>query len=147
MNQITEKNKHGGKRTGSGRKPGVQSEFTKERQETERDTLKMYRDRVSKIAGKLLEAQTVEALGFHKMVRIEVAKNKKTKELYTVTNPEEFDSLLENGILGVDYLLVAAASPNYKASESIFNRAFGRPKETIEHQGADGEPLRIILDL
>lgn len=144
MDTDTEKpkKKNGGYRPGGGRPKGSISPQTKEKM----DALKMYRERVSKIAGKLLEAQTVEALGFHKMVRIETKKNGKYKEICTVTNPEEFDSLLADGVLGKDYILVAAASPNYKASESILNRAFGRPTETVEVSGRDGKPMIIRLD-
>lgn len=142
MNDIPQTAKFGGKQKGAGRPKGSITAQTKQKI----DALKMYRERVSVIAGKLLEAQTVEALGFHKMVRIELKKNKKHKELYTVKDPEEFDSLLSDGVCGVDYLLVAAAAPNYKASESILNRAFGRPTETVEVSGRDGQPMIIRLD-
>lgn len=150
--------KNGGARKGAGRKPGsVSLERKKQLLELEgqkietSEVLKQYTARANRIAGTLFNSKVVEAVGYHKMVRIEIKKNKKTKtqhvkELYTVTDPEEFDSLLENGVVGVDYLLVVAAGPNYKALESLENRAWGKPTETIQHEGADGGPLRIIID-
>jgi hypothetical protein len=158
MNQIPTLKQNGGKRPGSGRKKGVVSlerlaqlkEVEVQKIETT-EVLKQYTQRANRIAHKLFESKVVEAVGYHKMVRIEVKTNKKTKskhvkELYTVTNPEEFDSLLENGVVGVDYLLVVASGPNYKALESLENRAWGKPTETIQHEGSDGGPLRIIID-
>lgn len=150
MNQISNnKKKNGGARPGAGRKKGSVTQKTLDMQAA----LKRYRERANRIGDALFESKVTEALGYHKMVRIELGKkNKKTgtitktKELYTVTDPEEFDHLLATGVLDVDYMLVVAAHPNYKAAESIENRSWGKPTETVQHEGSDGGPLRIIID-
>lgn len=136
---TTEKKKRKG---GPGRPKGKLMQKTLDM----RAALERYRERTNKIGDKLFESKAIEALGYHKMVRIEKTKNKKYEEVYTVTDPEEFDNLILNGDLGKDFILVAAAPPNYKAAESIENRAWGKPIETVEHSGIDGEPMIIKLD-
>jgi len=122
----------------AGRKKGSVNKDTKIVQAMQ----KTFREKVSKMATKLMKAQAVQALGYHKMLAVtRDADGKMSVE--TVRDKKRFDDFLENGVLGKDYMLVVAKEPDYKASDALMNRAWGRPKETVEVQGEEGGPLLI----
>jgi len=123
---------------GPGRPAGSKNKKTVEKDAA----MKRFKDRVFKVTDKLFESQLVEATGYHVMV----AFDKGAKKLLQVTDKKKFNKLLETGTEGKDYLFVVAAAPDYKASDALLNRAFGRPTESVELTGKGGQPMIIKLD-
>lgn len=95
----------------------------------------------------LIDAQ----LDLGKGVMVMFAREKNSEgarigKLYRVTSPEEMlDLLNSDGTNGVDYYYLSAKDPDGKMLDSLMNRVFGRPKETIEVQAADGATLMDII--
>ena len=130
--------------------------------------LEQIRNRASSIAGSLLGAQALIAMGTHTLMRIdedvsyretgvdksEAPKKSKyvTKKFSVVTDPDEiktvfntFEDIDGSGIVDGKYYFVTHKEPQNNAIESIFNRTWGRPTESIEVSGKDGIPLIINL--
>lgn len=135
--------KIGGKRVGAGRKKG-RSKKTLERQVV----LDALRQRVMKNVDGLLNAQISKAKGqsfVYRIDDIEEGKHKR-KENVLVTDEEEIKLALdsiENGNNGDDgYYYITSKEPDNQALDSLFNRTFGRPTESIELTGKGGEPLK-----
>lgn len=131
----------GGKRKGAGRKKGGQNASTKLRDAAH----SKFKDKAAKIAQTLLRAQTVEAIGYHRIIAITIDREG-NKHVETIKDEKKIEKLLAEGTLGVDYHIIAGKDPNYKASDAILNRAFGRPKETVELQGEGGGPIMINFE-
>lgn len=133
--------KNGGARKGAGRKKGGVNKATKEKHAA----FKVFKKKAERMANVLLKAQSVEALGYHKIIAIKIdAEGNKSVE--TVTNEKRIEKLLAEGELGVDYHIIVGKEPNFRASDSILNRVFGRPKETVEISGEGGGPIMINFD-
>lgn len=99
------------------------------------------RQRTLKAADKLLNIQLIAATGTHKMVV--VGKDSQGKlTARAVKEGKEMQNLLDTGEYGKDYLIVAATEPDWKAADAMLNRTFGKPKETIELEGAK----KILVD-
>jgi len=130
--------------------------------------LEAWRDRAAKLSGNLLGAQTLVAMGTHTLMRIdekvsyrESGKTDKkgnpvkskyvTKEFTVVTDPKEIERVLNefedvdgSGVVDEQYYFITHKEPQNQAIDSILNRTFGRPVETIELGNKDGEPFVII---
>lgn len=89
-----------------------------------------FEKRASKMSSKLYNAQAVQALGSWKMITIKIIDGVKT--VTTIRDEKEIEKLLDHGEINVDYFLVVGAMPDYKASDAILNRAWGKPKESID---------------
>lgn len=87
--------------------------------------------RASKMSSKLYNAQAVQALGSWKMITITTDEFGQ-KHVRTIRDEKEIEILLDTGEVNVDYFLVVGAMPDYKASDAILNRAWGKPKESID---------------
>lgn len=110
---------------GGGRPKGSLSPETKLKIKAE----KVLKKRIYKITDKLFNAQAVVALGSYKMVVKKVEAGIISFE--TVRDDERMQDLLDNGIHGQDYLILAGAIPEWKAADALLNRAYGKAKESL----------------
>lgn len=95
-------------------------------------------------AHKLINSQKVVAEGYYKMITITKVGGVITTR--TIHDQETFDDLLENGEIGKDYHIVAAAAPDAKAANMLLDRGVGKAVETLDIGSKDGKPLIIRLD-
>jgi len=136
------------------------------------DRLKVFeqlKDRGAKMAQSLIGSQALIAHGTHTLMRIDesveyrdTGKTDKqgnpskarfvTKKYEVVTNPKEIEKVFNSfqdvdgsGVVDDKYYFVTHKDPQNNAIDSILNRVFGRPTESIEVSGKDGEPLAINL--
>lgn len=54
------------------------------------------------------------------------------KHVETIRDEKRIENLLDTAELGVDYFIVVGALPDNKAADSILNRAWGKPAETLD---------------
>lgn len=112
---------------------------------------------VAKIAKQLLLAQATEALGARQLIRKDEIYNKKGKmvkvEFNVVTDPKEMERVFNewqdidgSGEVDGKFYMTTIDKPNYRASDALLNRAFGRPKETVKLSGDKDAPLLIRFD-
>ncbi len=138
---------HGGKREGSGRPEGSLNKKTLER----KVALDAFKDRVVKNANKLFNAQLGLAVGVQYLFRIDEVektnaqgKTYKTKEHVLVTDPDEIKEALDNELVnGEDYYYITTKTPDNKAIDSMFDRTFGKAKETLELE--NNNPITQVL--
>lgn len=143
-NKSVKSKQNGGARANAGRKKGSENADTKER----RIALERFKSRVAKKIDKIFNAQADLALGTSHLFRIDtIGEGEKSKKVHTlVTDPDEIKSFLDGEFEnGQDYYYITTKSPNNLALESLLNRTFGRPKETIEIE--DSSPKRIIMEV
>lgn len=125
---------NGGARPGAGRKKGGKNAETIEREAA----LTAFRRRVIKHADELFDSQMQLARGCSILYRIdEVGKR---KEHVIVTSAEEIKRFLD-GETGADYYYITTEKPDNKAVDSLLDRALGKPTQSIEMSGRDGEPI------
>lgn len=93
----------------------------------------VFNQRASRMAGKLLDAQAVIALGTHHMVVKSIVEGK--VHLNIVRDDKRQQELLDTGIYGQDYLIIEGTPGDWRAADAILNRAWGKPKETLELEG------------
>lgn len=112
------------------------------------------KQQIAGIAKQLTFAATIEAFGSYSIIRKDEMYNKKTKKTtikwtQVVDDDEILDVMNElgdidsRGVVGDKYYIITKDKPNYKAVESLLNRSFGRPKESLELSGQDGAPILI----
>lgn len=89
------------------------------------------KQRIFAMADKLLNAQAIAALGTHRMIVLSLDDDGK-KHIETVRDEKRMDNLLEKGVYGEDYLILAGAEPDWKAADALLTRALGKPKETLD---------------
>lgn len=94
--------------------------------------------RVSNALQPLLDAQIALAKGQAFLFKIE-GKGKK-REHVLVTDSDKIRRFLDecDGVAGTmdeNYYYITTEKPNNMAIDSLLNRAFGKPIETVEHQG------------
>lgn len=96
-------------------------------------TLKAMDKRIFRMAEKLVSAQSIVALGSHKMIRTFMKDGVPAVE--TIRDEKKMQDLLDSGIYGKDYLIVVGAMPDAKAANMLLDRAFGKAKESITLDG------------
>jgi len=121
------KENRGGYREGSGQPKGTKSEKTLLKEQIRAEM----HQRVFKVSQKILSAQMVVAIGTHKMIQIMKGPGD-TVVTRTIRDTDEMQKLLDEGVYGVDYIVLIGKEPDWKAGESILNRTFGKAKETID---------------
>lgn len=138
-------------KAGPGRPKGV-SEETKLLQKAKR----RFNVRAGHMASRLLSSQALIANGTSTLMRIDEIvhyrndgkvdkQGNETKSRYVerkfvvVTDPEELETVYNDfqdidgsGIIDGKYYFVTHDKPNNQAIDSILNRVFGKPKETID---------------
>lgn len=142
---------HGGRREGAGRKPGSENEETRQRRIAERD----YKMRVVTHIHDLFNSQLALAKGLTFMYRIDEEKNEDGKVLkrkhVIVENPEEVRDILdgldgaESGVVDDNYYYITTKIPDIKAIDSMLDRVFGRPKQSIGLEDPDGNALTFLV--
>jgi hypothetical protein len=108
-------------------------------------SLERIRQRVFAMSDKLVDAQAVIALGTWKMLRPFIGEDG-LPHTETIRDMDAMQDLIDNGIHGKDYLIVAGTEPDHKAADALLNRAYGKPTETLDLGNKDDEPFIIELD-
>lgn len=125
----------GGKRPGAGRPKGRKDNATLEKERV----LEAMRQRIMGKADDLLNAQFSLAQGNHYLFRIDTetdSKGKRTKgKPELVTDPEEIRDYLDQGPAlntETEYYFMTTATPDNQAINSLMDRTFGRPTQSVE---------------
>ena len=126
----------GGKRKNAGRKFGAQSKKTLE----QKAVSDAFNQRVMISADRLFNAQLTLAVGSIKVFRVdEIEDGEKTKRVHTlVTDADEIKQVLDEttgiGQTTIDdsFYIVSEVLPDNKAIDSMLNRAFGKPKDSLD---------------
>lgn len=125
--------KKGHKKMG-GRKKGTKNKETIEKEKA----LETYHQSMLQELMPLVRAQQKLAEGLMVVLRPGLVKNPKTRklertgELKQVRDPDEIEELFNSNGLGKDYHIVFAKDPNTKALQDIFDRVFGKAKESLD---------------
>lgn len=152
---MSTKKKLGGARKGAGRPKGAMSvqAITKDL------ALKRFNERVAKSTDALFNAAKTVAMGVMYIYRLDEEEHqKKDGTKYTiktpklVTDPDEIAEaidLMENGGNGGEneYYYTTTEKPDIKAIDTLMNRTYGRPKETVEHSGEIKGLVGLITQL
>ena len=120
-----------------GRKLGSKMPATIEREKKALTRIEVFEELTQKTFGlshKLLEAQTVTALGTYIIATIHVNENGE-KKLTRVRDLERIEKILNTGVVGKDYIIVEGHLPDWRAVESLFNRFYGKPTEHVQFSG------------
>ena len=133
----------GSKKTG-GRKKGIKNKKTLDTEKA----LTLYKQAMLKELKPILQSQQQLAKGLVVMLRRGLIKGKNGKlyrggDLQQVKNPDEIERLLNSDGQGEDWYFITAKDPNVKAIQDIFDRIFGKPKETTELLTPSDRPLQI----
>lgn len=120
----------GGRQPGAGRPKGKKSPATLERERT----LAEVRQRIARKADDLLNAELIEGLGSNVIMKL-VDPEKGKYEI--VTDEQEIVRVIQehkgaNGAVGGDFYIITARPGNYKSRQYLFDRAFGKPPQTVE---------------
>ena len=129
---------NGGFRPGSGRKPGKLSETTLERIKVENAV----KQRIMSKADRLLDARFQLSQGCSYLYRIDQDEKGKKQPAVLVTDPDEIKRYLDEEIDGESYYYVTTEKPDGKSIEDLFNRVFGKPKESVEMSGK----LEVVIE-
>lgn len=106
------------------------------------EALKLFKDRVVRLADRLANAQVSLATGLTFLYVIRTVDGKRQKpEL--VEDQETIEAYLEGELEGLEdeYYYITTKEPNNQALDSLLNRTFGKPTESIELSGKDGKDL------
>lgn len=133
---MLNQNGHGGARNGAGRPAGLKNPQTLEREAV----LREFRQRVLTQTDSLFNAQFTLAVGSIKVYRIDEEEGeggKKKRVHVLVTDAEEIKSVLDeheggSGVVGESFYFVSDVLPDNRAIDSLMNRAFGKPTETLK---------------
>lgn len=126
-NQIEKPKQNGGRRPGSGRKPGQLGIKAR--------TALEIKHRIAEAADNLLNAELIEALG--SFVVMKADPENPLGGYARVTDEEEIIKFIQehkgaNGRVGEYVYILAAKDGNYKSRQYLFDRAFGRPSQSVE---------------
>jgi hypothetical protein len=128
---VSEKSKNnqvkqlGGRRPGSGRKPGQLGIKAR--------TALEIKNRIAESADNLLNAELLEGLGSFVVMKADP----ETLEYQQVTDEDEIIRFIQahkgaNGRMGGQVYILVAKPGNYKSRQYLFDRAFGRPSQSVE---------------
>ena len=129
---------HGGKRENAGRKKGIRNIKTLERVKV----FAVYQQRILRIADNLFNAQLSLALGLAYLYRVEKIK----KKVELITDEETIRAYLEGEIKSnerFEYYFITVKEPNLKAIESLLDRTFGKPTQSIDIS-SQGRPIPLL---
>ena len=153
--EIDTKNKKsnwGGKREGSGRPEGAESQATKDKKIVKEEM----KQRIMRSKDALLNSQMNLAQGIQMLFKIEtieiknkdgiVIKNERQKpEL--ITSQDEIENYLAGDYDNKDnvYYFITTEKPDNKAIDSMFDRAFDKARQNVGVDGGEeGKPINII---
>lgn len=150
----------GGKRIGAGRPKGRKDGKTLEREAVK----KLFDERVLRAYEPILNSQIGNAVGSQYLYKIEKEKivgpkggiSYKSKKPELVTEQWEIQAYLEGLIKdgdmqdirspGATYYYLTAKDPDNTAADSLFNRVWGRAKESVELSGNVQFSLKKLSD-
>ena len=150
----------GGRRPGTGHKKGQVMPKTLEKMKVK----EAMDQQLMRLTEKLVMAQATLALGQMFLFKIEktwvsTGKNKgyyRNGKPVQLTSDEDIENYLamdaeNNGDINNNqdgataYYYITAKEPNGEAIKNIFDRVFGRPKESVEHSGSTGFSLMELF--
>lgn len=152
----------GGKQPGAGRPKGKKNKSTLEKE----SILRAFKERVLRSSDILFNSQITLARGQMFLYKIEKEKvvgpkggvSYRSAKPVFVTNQQEIEDYLEGLITSGDeddpkdpnatYYFITTKEPNNQAIDSMLDRTFGKPKQSLEVGGEGGGPVRFkqILD-
>lgn len=139
----------GGNRKNAGRKPGAKNKATLEKSAVQ----EAFNQRVLRASNALFNAQYSLAIGSVKVFRVdEEETDGKTKRIHVlVTNSEEIKDVLDNdgGAVGESFYFIQNVQPDNKAIDSLLNRTFGKPKDSLDvtSNGKDLLPKKYVVQV
>lgn len=142
-----------------GRPVGKKSKATLEKEAV----LKAFNQRIFQIADSLLDPQISLAKGQRFLYKIEKTKvvgpkggityrNEKPQQVTSETEIQAYlndlvdrvnGDLEDNHDPGAVYYYITAKEPNNMAIDSLFNRALGKPIESVELSGKNGDDIKL----
>lgn len=149
------KSSRGGARPGAGHPKGKKTQRVIEREAV----LRAFRDRVARNADKLLNAQMSLATGTQMLFVVHTDSKGSRRKPEMVTDVDVITRFLDenegmDGTMKVgshaedskveDYFFLTTMPPNNQALESLLNRTFGKPQESIDLT-SDGEKISNIV--
>jgi hypothetical protein len=154
IESLKPKSKKGGARPGAGHPKGVKTNRVIEREAA----LRLFRDRVAKHTDSLLNAQLSLAKGTQMLFVIHTdSKGKRGKpemitDVETITrfldenegNDGTLDMHYAEGSKAEDYFFMTTAAPSNQALESLLNRTYGKPQESVDITSG-GEKLEGVI--
>lgn len=151
MDIVKVKKKKGGARPGAGRKKGYKTPATLEREAV----AAAINQQIMQQAATIIRSTLIPALGTTYIYRIDREKNKKgdvisVKHVLVKDQHEialALDQIGQPNQSGEDeYYYITTERPEFKAGESLLNRALGKAKESVEHSNPDGNLKTIIIN-
>jgi hypothetical protein len=121
-----------------GRKRGQKNAATIEKEKvvlTREEAFKQTEEMFFGMSKKLFQAQSIVAVGTHRMVALTKDEDGKV-HVETIRDERRMDNLLRDGIYGKDYLIVEGNVPDWRAADAMQNRYFGKPTENVNHSGS-----------
>lgn len=149
------KKKKGGKMPGAGRPKGLKNKATIDREKF----LQEWKDKVAQRSHSLLNVQTMLAVGTIKVFKIVTTTDSKGHSTRSkpelVENDDEIIAALdyeygdgESPNDEEDYYFVTTKDPENQAINSLLDRTFGKPKESVDvnHTGLNLKELHDALE-
>lgn len=94
----------------------------------------IFNKKASLRANKILNATTIAALGTHHL--LELIRDPNNREVilerHIVRDAKRQEHFLDEGEYGQEYIIVEGTPADWRAGDAILNRAWGKPKESIE---------------
>ena len=141
--------KWGGSQPNAGRKKGFKTKATLEREAV----LKAVKERIMTRADRLIDAQSQLALGqsFLYVIRtVTEGKVRRRLKAELIESPSVIKQYLDGEFEGLEdeYYYITAKEPNNMAIDSLTNRAFGKPEQSMDltTNGNDLTPISNLDD-
>lgn len=146
-----QKSSWGGARPGAGRPKGSENADTKQRRIAE----EAFKSRVATNVDRLFNSQLDLAVGekYLMVKRVEgEGKNRKTwvevvTDIETIKQYIDDDGASLNEEAGEDFYYMTTKPANNQALDSLMNRAFGKPKESIELDATISGEVTFVNDI
>lgn len=131
-------------RKNNGRKPGSENKATAEMKAAKA----AFQHRVNKNVDRLFNAQIDLAVGEKYLMVIKTigTGSKARRETSIVNDPDTIKRFLDEELEDSDteYYFMSTKPANNQAIDSLLNRSFGKPKESIDHTSGD-KPIKGAL--
>ena len=135
--------KNGGRRAGSGAKKGVTPMAVVIAREARQIELADVQVSIKNVARKLINSQTVTALGTWQMATVSRGEDGRLKYV-RVIDEKEIQLLLDEGRHGIDYIILAGQDPDWKAASDMLNRAGLKPKDDVDPSKSNVNIFNLI---
>lgn len=136
----------------AGRKKGTKNPATLEREKV----LAAVQQQIMEKAAGLVRSAMIPANGMNFVYRIDKKRNKKGDVIFEknvlVTDPHEIENALdliadsENGKNDNEFYFITTERPDHNAIKMLMDRAFGKPKESLDVNNPDGNLKTIIIN-